>query len=222
MAWLKNLLSSNQWLTDLIFINYAGGSVYSNWSGITAYAYLDRVIYIDGAIYELQNQAGLISTTPPNVDLNWIKILDTFIGVRERARYNSQKLMLEYALNRKFQVSTFSTIEWEVIWIAGVPVPQTAPPYTQIYIKPVKNSQTNFWLSNGAGLTSYMGNTTQNYYMGNAYPTYTINKFIIYVPTAVYTAIGSYQVAGVTADQAIRAIVDKYADAGSIYTITQY
>lgn len=225
LAWLKNLLSANQWLTDLIFKNYTDGSSYPQWASGT-YAYLDRVTYIDGAVYELQTLAGLTSSVPPNEDPdNWLIILSSFIGIREEARYTGQKLMLEYALNRRYQITPFSLIEWEIIWIAGIPTPQTVPPYTQIYITKSNNSITDFWLSNGSGLISYMnagsGPGSLNY-LGNSYPVYSPIQFTIWVPSAVYSSIGAIQPAGVTADQAIRSFADKYVHAGSVYTIITY
>lgn len=226
LAWLKELLSSAQWLHDLMFNDYTDGSLAPNWVSGSNYVYLDRVVFIDGAVYELQNTAGLTpSTITPNVDTaNWNKVLDSFIGARERARYTGQKLMLEYILNRRFQVASFSLIEWEVKWIAGAPVVQSAPPYTQIYIKAINNPTNNFWLSNGSGLVSYMSNTStaQRNYLGNAYSAFNPVQYNIYVPIALYTAIGAYQPAGVTADTAIRAVVDAHAACGSIYTISTY
>lgn len=225
LAWLKNLLSPAQWLTDLTFQNYADGSNYPQWVAGT-YAYLNRVTYIDGAIYELQMLAGLTTSIPPNQDPgNWLRVLESFIGIREQARYTGQKLMLEYALNRRYQISPFSLIEWEVIWISGTPTPQAAPPYTQIYITEANNSTTNFWLSNGSGLISYMnagsGPGSLNY-LGNSYPIYSAIEFTIWVPIAVYTNIGSIQPPGVNADQAIRSVADKYIHAGAVYEIITY
>lgn len=225
LAWLKSLLSPTQWLTDLIFKNYADGSNYPQWlSG--NYAYLDRVTYIDGAVYELQTLAGLTTSTPPNEDpANWLRLLNSFIGIREQARYSGQKLMLEYILNRRYLITPFSLIEWEIIWIAGVPTPQSTPPYTQIYITEYRNSITNFWLSNGAGLVSYMnggsGPGSLNY-LGNSYPPYSVLQFTIWVPLAVYTNIALIQPPGVTAEDAIRAIADKYIHAGAVYEIVSY
>lgn len=222
LAWLRALLSAVQWDHNLIFRDYANGVSAPNWTSGNNYSYLDRIIYVDGAVYELQNMDGLTpSTEAPNISNDWIKILDSFIGARERARYNSQKLMLEYLLNRRFQVGTFSQVEWEIKWISGVPVPQSAPPYQQIYIKVTNNSLTDFWLSNGNGLVSYMGNS-QSFFLGNAYAQFNPINFAIYVPTALYAHIGTYQLSGVTAEAAIRSVVDNYNPAGGIYQIITY
>ena len=228
LAWFKTLLQPLQWEHDLIFNDYANGVTYPLWVTATPYTYGTRIQYIDNAIYELQNVAGLTSSVPPNLDTtNWTKILDSFIGVRERARYNGTKLLLEYALNRYFMVTPFSTIEWGVLWVAGHPVAQTTPPYTQIYISNVAHSISNFWLSDGGAgsLTSYMNTNSifQRYFIGNAYATYSPYSFTIYVPTAVYAQIQANQVvAGVTAEDVIRAFADKYVQAGKLYQIIQY
>ena len=220
-------MSPAQWLHDLIFEDYAKGATYPNWSSGSTYYYGNRIIDWDGGVYEciVGGGFGLVSTEHPSMDtVNWIKRQDSFIGARERLGYNFQKLMLEYALNRNYQVASFSVTEWEVKWVAGAPVVQTAPPYTQIYITIANNSQSNFWLSNGAGLNSYMANNSsyQRFFLGNTYNAYSSINFTIHVPSAVYAAIGSAQPAGSSADQAIRSFVDQFAQAGSVYNIVTY
>ena len=228
LAWFLTLLKPLQWEHDLIFNDYANGVSYPLWVTSTAYTYGTRRQYIDNAVYELQNVAGLTSSVPPNLDtVNWTKILDVFIGVRERARYNGTKLLLEYALNRYFMVTPFSHIEWGVTWAGGIPTAQTTPPYTQIYISNTYHAISNFWLSNGSpgSLTSFMNNLSifQQYFLGNAYAVYNPSSFTIFVPTAVYAQIQANQVvSGVTAESVIRAFADNYVQAGKLYTIVTY
>lgn len=227
LAWFLSILSPLQWCHDLIFNDYANGVTEPLWVSGTAYVYLDRVIYIDNAVYELQNTAGITSVVTPNLDTdNWIKVLDSFIGVRERARYTSNKLLLEYALNRYFMVSPFSAIEWGVTWSGGVPTAQTAPPDAQIYISNTRNSISNFWLSNGAptSLTSFMSNGAQRFFLGNSYAAYSIFTFTIFIPTAVYAQIQANQVigSGITAEQVIRSFADKFVQGGKLYQVIQY
>ena len=157
--------------------------------------------------------------------------------MREQMNYNFQKLKLEMALNRYFRVSPYSLIEWAVTFTGSVPTTHTAPPYTQIYIVPTRNSLTNFWLSNGGigALTSYMPNSSlySRSYLGNAYSTYSVYQFTIHVPSAVYAAIGANQPNGATspniydpsplsAGGAIRGVVNKYALASSVFNIVTY
>lgn len=118
IAWGAWLLTPLQWLRDLIFGDYYAGSTAALWAGSTTYAYGNRVCYVDNAIYECINPAGITSSTPPNQDTtNWMKVLDTFVGLYERSLYTGQKTMLEFALNRYFKVTTlslafFSSAKW--------------------------------------------------------------------------------------------------------------
>lgn len=97
------LLSPLQWLRDNFFARYADGSSDAVYSSVTAYLPGDRVIYTDRAVYEC-----LLASTGnnPSDTTYWIKIQDVFIGLRERSHYNSQKIVLEYALNRWFSVTS--------------------------------------------------------------------------------------------------------------------
>jgi hypothetical protein len=237
-SWLTALLSSIQWCRDVIFNNFADGSSYDNWTSGNTYAYLERVIYIDNGVYECQKTTGLTSFVPPNIDTdNWLKIADSFIGIREQMHYTFQKLWLEYALNRIYQVAPFSTIDWGVTFSGITPTAHTTPPYTQIYISKTPVLLTNFWLSNGGveALTSFMPTNSiySHYYLGNAYAAYSTYQFTIHVPSAVYTQIADNTPTSVPttdptdpapqrAGSAIRAFVNRYAQAGSIYKIVTY
>jgi hypothetical protein len=106
LAWFQSILQPQQWLNDLVFTKYYGGSSAPAWVSGNPYSYGDDVLYLDNSIYECVNPAGITSTTPPNLDsANWIKILNTFIGIAERIKYTGQKCFLEFFLNRYFQVT---------------------------------------------------------------------------------------------------------------------
>lgn len=209
-AWGVAIMSPMQWLRDLFFDDYADGSSAADWVSAAAYSFGDRVRYIDNSVYELITVAGITGITDgPDVDTdNWIKVLDTWIGLRERSKYNSQKLLLEFILNKYFRVAI--------------------PPSDQIYITNNQNINTNFWLSNGGAdsLTSYMAKTgvRQRFFMGNAYTQYNPYSFTIFVPVAEYALITAQIPAGSpsTADDIIRAIADKYVQAGRLYDIQTY
>lgn len=219
LAWFTAILSPQQWLNDLAFAGYYGGSAAVPWVTSTTYNYGDRVKYTDYSIYESVNTSAFVSTVAPPSDLydavtetgNWIRVLDTFVGVGERVRYTGQKLMLEYILNYYFQVGTIA-----IPWLGASHV-------NQIYIRNGSRN-TAFWLSNGAAgsLTSYMANNSvfQQYFLGNAYTL--AGNFTIFVPAAVDAAITANQVAGVTAEDVIRSIADKYVQAGKPYQYSTY
>lgn len=219
LAWLKALLTPEQWLNDLAFTAYYGGSAAVDWVTSTSYNYADRVKYVDYSVYESVSLTAFVSTIAPPADIydpiaktgHWIRVLDTFVGVGERVLYSGQKLMIEYLLNYYFQVGILN-IPW-----AG------ASHVNQIYISN-GTINTAFWLSNGAtgSLTSFMANDPlfQNYYLGNAYAL--SGTFTIFVPVAVDAAITANQVTGVTAQDVVRAIADKYVQAGRKYTYATY
>lgn len=219
LSWLLSLLTPQQWLNDLAFTSYYGGSAAASWVTSTTYNYGDRVKYIDYSVYESVNTSAFVSTVGPPADLynpvtgtgNWIRVLDTFVGVGERVRYTGQKLMVEYILNYYFQVGTIA-----IPWMGASHV-------NQIYIDN-GDRVTAFWLSNGGAgsLTSFMANNSlfQQYFLGN---TNVIGgNFTIFVPAAVDAAITANQVAGVTAEDVIRAIADKYIQAGKKYDYQTY
>lgn len=217
LQWGIAMFSPNQWLRDLIFSQYTDGSSATDWASGGTYAYGDRVRYLNNSVYELITVLGITGvTTPPDQDIaNWIKVLDTWIGVRERARYTGQKLFMEYALNKYFKVPP-------------VTLPFTGASHsTQIWISNANNSQSNFWLSNGdpLGLISYMSNTNsfQRFFLGNSY-TYDPFFFTIHVPTAVYAAIQATIPSGSssTSDDIIRGQADKLVQSGKYYKIVQY
>lgn len=219
LAWFVSILTPQQWLNDLAFTGYYGGSTAVAWGNGNTYNYGDQVKYVDYSVYESVNTSAFVSTIAPPADIydavlgtgNWVRVLDTFVGVGERVRYTGQKTMLEYILNYYFQVGVVATP-----WMGASHV-------NQIYISNgIRNIA--FWLSNGAAgsLTSYMANNSvfQQYFMGNAYSLG--GNFTIYVPVAVDAAITANQVAGVTAEDVIRSIADRYVQAGKLYDYQTY
>lgn len=207
-SFIQPMQDNNDSFNEYLFSSLA--PIYNNAS---TYNKFDKVRY-GLSVYQC-----IVTTSTginPSNNTNWVKLQSVFIGYFERASYTGQKLFLEYALNRYFGVSSFSTVQWD----DGV---ATAPPYTQIYITN-NNSPTNqFWLSNGNGLNSYMGNTIQYqaFFLGNTYITNQYN-FTIHIPTAVYTAIGAAQPSGMTANDAITAIVNLYKEIDKTFNIVTY
>ena len=104
IAFIQALVKPIQWLRDALFSTYLNGFIGDKWDNSTEYIYGQRVIYIDGGVYEcVQTCTGI---TPTNTDY-WANVTESWIGLNERVNYNSQKLILEYALNRYFETSFF-------------------------------------------------------------------------------------------------------------------
>lgn len=198
LAWLKVILAPIQSLWRLIFVDYKDGSLYARYNSLSAYVRTDRVVYSDRKVYEciLNASAGI---TPANTTY-WVKVNDNFIGASERVKYNSQKILFEYALNKWFFVD---------------------PAADQIYIENNIVNGSFFLLGGQDGLTSSKlanNSVDSSSYLGNAY-TPTLYDYTIYVPLAVFNAQGSTTA---NREQAIRNFADKYNLAGMIYNVVTY
>ncbi len=206
MAWMGVFAKSFQRLRDLWFSDYADGFTGLKYNVGTNYAKGDRQRYIDHSVYEALDA---IPAGNPPPDARWLKILDVWIGVRERINYNSQKIVFETALNKWFD-TTF----------------RLAPGLSDIYIT------TNLYSTNGfiIGVDENESSTIkipieQEYYILDAFVFGTIN-FTINVPDSGASPIpGWYTALGpdaATRENIIRSYADKYVMAGIIYQVSTY
>lgn len=99
IGWLRALILPLQQLRDKILGDYRTGSNYSQWIAGT-YAIHTKVIFKE-IIYESGENDN--SDQPPSP--KWKVYLPSFIGVDERIKFNGQKIVLEYALNKYFFTS---------------------------------------------------------------------------------------------------------------------
>lgn len=208
-AWGAWLLTPLQWLRDLIYGDYSNGFTGNDWVTGTNYIYGDRVRYTDNRVYELTNIAGLTpSTVAPDLDpANWFKVLDTWIGLRERAKYNSQKIMMEYILNKFFRV----------------PI----SPAPQIYISRLTVNISVLWMAqDSTESTCWMAQDSlySTCWMPQVPDQLQQYCFTVYVPAGIYAQIGALIPSGSssTAEDVIRSIVDRYLRAGKVYNVIQY
>jgi hypothetical protein len=102
LAWLFAFLYALQLLRDRFYTYYADGFTGDRWDISTAYSVGDEVRYIDRSVYECI-QATTAGILPTDTDY-WVKIQDIYIGIRERSRYNSRKILFEFILNKWFDV----------------------------------------------------------------------------------------------------------------------
>jgi hypothetical protein len=224
LAWLTCLLQPLQWDHDLLFYQgWTDGSTAPNWASGNTYAYGNRVVNTaneDLGVYELMNKAGLTSTVNPALDTaNWFKVLDTFIGIRERANYNGSVLMLEWLLNRYYQV-----------YQAGLVFPWSGPLKSgankQIYISTSLNSYTNFYISNGnlgannAYISNRSGATLS--WLGNSYAGVNPDNFTVYVPSAIASSINANLPTGVNYVNVITSLIQKYCQCNFNFNVTTY
>jgi len=203
ISWLVSLLAPQKNVSDLFFDVYVGGQTYPYFNPfVTSYPKGTRVTFL-GAIYEAQRvvTGGALPT-----DTNyWSVIVADYRGVNERVRYNSQKLLLEFILNKWFNTTWAQPDD---------PINPTRP---EIYIDSnLTDNQvlTSYFNENAESNVYYYDSLTYAYVLNN----YTFNQpaFSIFVPLAFFTALG------VDAELQIRAIADKYVIAGITYDIQTY
>lgn len=104
---LRVLLRPLKWCEDLFFKDFCKGTSAGWYDSGTTYTKYKKVIWQDGAVYQLMVNSSL--NIPPTGNAlsatNWLKVLDNFIGIDERVRYNGQRIVFEYALNKWFNVT---------------------------------------------------------------------------------------------------------------------
>jgi hypothetical protein len=189
-AWMKSQLVPMVWANDNFFEDFMNGSNYSAYSGATTYGYQDRVIS-DRAVYE-SLQASNTGNALTDGDW-WIKVQDNYIGVYERIKYNSTKLVFEYALNK---------------WFGGTFRQPTNT--SDIYI--TKNNTTiRTFVTGDTTEASAVGYDTSSGFVGDTI-NYTSNvDFTINIPTSLYTS-----------DENIQQFVNNIIAVEATYDIIQY
>lgn len=170
LSWLNVITKPIQTLWFTIFNDYKIGSDYDLFDAGTAYAIGERVIYEDKRVYECIKAS--LAFLPTDTE-HWVLINDNFIGVDERIKYTSQIIILEYALNKWYQVANVDD---------------------QIYLDDFSNVSMQFVLGEGSATSSLMPNNSVNQiqYMGN-YPQFAVTSydFIVYVPIALFNSLGT-------------------------------
>lgn len=198
LAWLYVLVNPIQNLWSRIFEDYKTGSVYSEYNALTSYVVGDRVTYTNKSVYEC------IKASTGNNCLDtefWVLINDNLFGVDERVKYNSQIILLEYALNRWYLVDSVSD---------------------QIYIENNTNISNVFVMGLDSQYSSTMSkdSNAMETYMGLA-PTYPNVSFdyVIWFPNAVWLSLGdSYD----NRLNNITNFVNKYNLSGIKYMVDTY
>jgi hypothetical protein len=132
----------------------------------------------------------LISNTGQSLNSEyWLKIQDDRIGLYDRMNFKSNKKVFEYALNTRFYTSG-------------------------IYITNVTASNP-FYVGIADSSTIGTSNSSLDVPLTN---TYNLNNFTINVPTAIYSGLGTIEVA----ERKIRTQADKINMAGMVYNIVTY
>lgn len=191
LAFQRALLWATQWSRDLVLGSYKKGSIALPYAGGTYNKY-DQVIFNKAVYYSLVSNNVAAPTDPTS----WLKVLDNFIGVDERVKYNGQKIILEYALNHRF---------------GGTFRPPGSSSLSDIYINNVGPVPVGFRI--GQTIGSSVGQTISSEFVGHQYPFVQLTNFNINFLNSLYI---------LTNQQAVRDFVDPVIPASLVYTITPY
>lgn len=204
LAWGKVLVYPLQWLHSRLFLDYKEGTIYLDWVVSTAYTKNTFVRYTNKSIYYcIQDHTSSSTITPLDTEY-WYKTQDSFIGVTERMKYTSQKIVFEYALNRWFGL-TF------------VQPPSVNP----IYIT-TNNIDTNSFLVSSDDINSayatYSGFEALQY-VGASYDNTETASFTIYYPSTLPATLG---ITEAILKQQISTLADKIKLSGTNYKLISY
>lgn len=191
VTWVRVLLRQVQALRDKILGDYRTGSSYPLWISGGLYSKGQLAVFKQ-VVYESLEDSN--TDSPPSS--KWRFYLPSFISSLERLKYNGQKLILEYALNKRFAASF-----------------RQPPLVSDIYITTTNYVVVGFVVAKTETPTSSVGQTTSEEAVGYSYPFSHLSNFTINIPALVYAAIS---------EQEVREFVDKIIPAGLNYTVVSY
>jgi hypothetical protein len=209
LAFMKVFGSGFQFYHDILFPVYIDSFTGTKYDSTLTYTAGQQVRAKDHGVYEAK-QAVPIATDPTTNPDYWLKVLNIWIGVRERAKYNGQKLVLEWGLNKWFDTQFRQPPLQSDIYITN-----NAIIVNQFVIPILAKNSSSFIPKNSmygvAGIPKVASALS-------------VNAFTIFVPLAVYDALIPTQPSGTTTDKdnVVRAFADKYVIAGIKYNITPY
>lgn len=207
LAFIKCILYALQWDRDRLLDDYKKGSSAPDFVSGGPYVRGDFIVWIDKSIYSYLPLVGFSTiginapTGDPDSAITWIKTQDIFIGVDERAKYNSQIIMFEYELNHYYRV------------------PISDP---QIYISTNQNNNYSFVMGNTGENSSSMSNNSvyATNFMYNA-PSFTLGfvNFTIFFPLILFGTLG---LTVADCQNNIRQFANKYKLGGITYDIQTF
>lgn len=202
LAWGNVLMYPMQWLHSRFFVEYKEGTIYLDWNSGTAYTVNSFVKYTDKGIYCcIKNTTAGI--TPLNTEY-WYKTQDNFIGLTERMKYNSQKMIFEYALNRWFGLTYLQP-----------------PSVSPIYISNNTLDLNNFVVGtedNDTAYASLSGDYTYDF-VGTTVTSYSQYSFTIYYPTSLPATLG---ITSTELEKQIEDLANKLKISGTLFNILSY
>jgi hypothetical protein len=193
VAWVQALISELALDAYNLFTIYKQGSTDMQYTAGT-YQRRERVRF-GNAVFE----SLIDGNTDMPVTANWRRLQVSFIGSDTRRDFTCNKIVLEYALNLWFG-TTFNQ----------------PPTLSDIYIETNDLPITVFRVGTVEEISSSVYTDSSSESVVNDYSFTVAYNFTIYIPSAVYAALGS------GAEDVVRDFADKYVAAGITYNITTY
>lgn len=198
LAWLYVIVKPIQTLWSQIFEDYKTGNLYTDYDALTAYVVGDRVAYTNKSIYEC------ISDSTGNNCLDgtyWVLINDNIFGINERVKYNSQIILLEYALNRWYLVDSLS----DQIYISN------NPDIASVFVMGLNSQYSSTMSKDSNAMETYMG-------LAPTYPDVSFD-YTVWVPALVYADLGTDNT---SRTNNVTNFVNKYNLSGIRYMVDTY
>lgn len=208
-AWLKVFSRWLQFWNDNVYIDFSDGCNYATYISTSPYLKGTIVQNILGAskdngIYKaLEN---IIAGELPGVSSKWFKINNDYIGVSERIRYNSRKVVFEWALNRRFKGVFSYTPNASEIYITRNIVDTTA-----FYWGYDDTESSYFYVDNSVDTAQFFGLDPGFSVISDHY---TIN-----VKNSIWLLLGPD---ATTREGVVRAFADQYNILGIKYSVINY
>lgn len=204
-AFAKGLLSDYS-RRQQIFLSYMVGAdvqLGSTFWAAGSYSLSDTVIYLpNGAVYEC-----VVTTTTevPGTSSDWLKILDSFIGVEESQYFDGQAINLVWALNRRYGTTFLQDPD--------------AVSFSDIYLESMSQGLPMFQVGGDEDNSSAVYSNTSSEFITAEDTTVFNEAFRIRIPAAVYVTLGATVL---EIEASVRNFVDKIIPSGLFYEIEDY
>lgn len=204
LGMLESISEPIQWNRDNLFDSYLSGDASTVWDAGTNYVRYERVNY-QNKIYEcIDDNINQFPTLFPEY---WVQVVGDFRGATERIKYNCQKIILEYILNKWF----------------GTTFRQPEVGNSDFYITGVERTAGTFSVAedgivNGVYATSSVSQFSVGAedYIGEASAYSASYNFIVHYPLSTIASTGDPEYFQMTA------LINKYKIFGSTVQYTPY
>ncbi len=218
IEYYQGMMSQNKWLNQR-FMNYCFGDPDSGvWNKTITYSYNDIVVTYFGTFISLidsntgnnPNLEPILQSDGSFEYTNWYKIAPSLVGAYERGCFTSQKLNMEFGLNKYFK----TTYRNPTSIVSGGYLP-----LSDIYITTTEPTELSFisYTTEDPSSDSFTNNSQNKYSFTTVITAIdTTYEFVVHIPTSLAADLG------VDYESIIRSKVDKVCLIGTSYSVITY